>query len=70
MPWIEAGLLMAASLCWILAYESFYVMSSRDSAKREAQLPGGGWPTRYGPRREKAPPPWLRTVPQALGIYR
>jgi hypothetical protein len=24
------------------------------------------WPTRYGPRREKAPPPWLPTVPQPL----
>jgi hypothetical protein len=24
----------------------------------------GGWPTGYGSRREKAPPPWLPTVPQ------
>src|SRR6185312_6584816 len=26
----------------------------------------GGWPIRYGSRREKAPPPWLPTVAQPL----
>ena len=26
----------------------------------------GGWPTRYGSRREKAPPPWSPTVAQPL----
>ncbi len=29
-----------------------------------ADTPAGGWPTRYGSRREKAPPPWLPTVVQ------
>lgn len=26
----------------------------------------GGWPARPGSRQEKAPPPWLPTVPQPL----
>src|SRR6266567_4203078 len=29
-----------------------------------ADTPAGGWLTRYGSRREKAPPPWLPTVAQ------
>jgi 4-hydroxybenzoate polyprenyltransferase len=29
VPWIEAGWLMGASLCWVIAYEAYFVMSSR-----------------------------------------
>jgi hypothetical protein len=31
-----------------------------------AGTPAGGWPARSGSRQEKAPPPWLPTVPQPL----
>src|SRR5690348_6547690 len=35
-------------------------------AAAAADIPAGGWPTRYGSRREKAPPSWLPTVAQPL----
>ncbi|MDE0855528.1 MAG: 4-hydroxybenzoate octaprenyltransferase [Nevskia sp.] len=30
VPWHEAGLLMAANLCWVIAYDTYYAMSDRD----------------------------------------
>ncbi len=32
MPWIEAAMLMAADLCWVVAYDAFYALSSREFA--------------------------------------
>ena len=29
-PWREAGLLMAANLCWVIAYDTYYAMSDRE----------------------------------------
>ena len=29
VPWAEAGLLMAANVCWVIAYDTFYAMSDR-----------------------------------------
>jgi len=30
VPWREAGLLMAANLCWVIAYDTWYAMSDRE----------------------------------------
>ncbi len=30
VPWLEAGLLMAANLCWVIAYDTYYAMSDRE----------------------------------------
>ncbi|HWY24952.1 MAG TPA: 4-hydroxybenzoate octaprenyltransferase [Nevskia sp.] len=30
VPWLEAGLLMAANLCWVIAYDTWYAMSDRE----------------------------------------
>jgi 4-hydroxybenzoate polyprenyltransferase len=30
VPWAEAGLLMAANLCWVVAYDTYYAMSDRE----------------------------------------
>ena len=30
VPWGEAGLLMAANLCWVIAYDTYYAMSDRE----------------------------------------
>lgn len=30
VPWREAGLLMAANLCWVIAYDTYYAMSDRE----------------------------------------
>lgn len=30
VPWDEAGLLMAANLCWVIAYDTYYAMSDRE----------------------------------------
>lgn len=30
VPWAEAGLLMAANLCWVIAYDTFYAMADRE----------------------------------------
>jgi 4-hydroxybenzoate polyprenyltransferase len=30
VPWVEAGLLMAANLCWVIAYDTYYAMSDRE----------------------------------------
>ena len=30
VPWNEAGLLMAANLCWVIAYDTYYAMSDRE----------------------------------------
>jgi 4-hydroxybenzoate polyprenyltransferase len=30
VPWAEAGLLMAANLCWVIAYDTYYAMSDRE----------------------------------------
>ena len=29
VPWAEAGLLMAANACWVIAYDTFYAMTDR-----------------------------------------
>ncbi|MBI2383060.1 MAG: 4-hydroxybenzoate octaprenyltransferase [Gammaproteobacteria bacterium] len=29
VPWREAGLLMAANICWVIAYDTFYAMADR-----------------------------------------
>lgn len=29
VPWAEAGLLMAANVCWVIAYDTFYAMADR-----------------------------------------
>jgi hypothetical protein len=41
------------------------VLGAAAADTRAGQL-AGGWLTRYGPRREKVPSPWLPTVPQHL----
>jgi 4-hydroxybenzoate polyprenyltransferase len=30
VPWNEAALLMAANLCWVIAYDTYYAMSDRE----------------------------------------
>jgi 4-hydroxybenzoate polyprenyltransferase len=30
VPWSEAGLLLAANLCWVIAYDTYYAMSDRE----------------------------------------
>ncbi|HZR35955.1 MAG TPA: 4-hydroxybenzoate octaprenyltransferase [Nevskia sp.] len=30
VPWADAGLLMAANLCWVIAYDTYYAMSDRE----------------------------------------
>ncbi len=30
VPWSEAGALMAANLCWVIAYDTYYAMSDRE----------------------------------------
>jgi 4-hydroxybenzoate polyprenyltransferase len=30
VPWLEAGQLMAANLCWVIAYDTWYAMSDRE----------------------------------------
>jgi 4-hydroxybenzoate polyprenyltransferase len=34
VPWGEVGLLMAANVCWVIAYDTFYAMADRDEDLR------------------------------------
>jgi 4-hydroxybenzoate polyprenyltransferase len=34
VPWLEAGLLMAANIAWVIAYDTFYAMADREDDLR------------------------------------